>query len=1142
MALVSPGIEITVIDESQYLPSAIGTVPFVVVATAENKTINGVIASGTTKANAGKIYGITSQRELATTFGTPKFRRSVNDTPIHGDELNEYGLMAAYSALGLGNRAWVVRADINLDDLEGTVVRPTGDAANGTNWLDTATSTWGIYEFDDTIDVSSSPFVQRTPIIISSISDTVGSGPAVPLASIGNTGDYAITVFEENNYVFKKNHENIWNQVGSAQWQYKVPVVTSSLTSVSSSIATVLTGGATMTINNVDVVFSVTTSSMSGLATILNGTPGIGTQGVSAGVLNDRLEIRINNNATSTGNALALDQLLKIEDKAGSPASRLGLLGPIPANPSNTAVSSTITQNGTTWTWNVSDQRWRGVATFAPAVVEHSSFAGAPLWRRGSAAPKPKGSVWIKTSVQGSGTNLVFRRYNSLTGNWTKLAVPVYKDAYEANYNLDRVGGGVNINANSVFAKYEPLNNGNVGFKIYTQRVKGVTKVTGSVLNPVVNAADEFTMKVSQPNVDPSVTAPSVYTIIIGTVPGGARGPQQAFVQAILGANIPNVTAQVESSGAVSVVHRSGGIITLTSTVNNPVGNVGISTSTVGVTPDAVPGSVNLTNWADATYTHSSSQPYTAPADGKLWYYDDPTAVDIMISDASGWKGYRNVSSDARGYDLTKTDPAGVIISASEPETQSDNTVLESGDLWLDTSDLENFPRLYRYDRTSSNWTLIDNRDEVSQNGILFADARWDATLDNSLNSIGGMVDPITGDYPNTISMLTSNYVDADCPDYRLYPRGTLLFNTRRSGFIVKKWVKDYFNTTAFPAMAVPPVQASTWVSQIGFKTDGNPAMGHHAQRNEIVQAMKAAVDGNLDLREEGYAFNLLAAPGYPELVPNLIALNNDRSNTGFIIGDTPMTLPNLTGDLISYSNNVAINANPYLALYYPSALTNDLNGNEIAVPASHMMLRTFLYNDQVSYQWFAPAGTRRGLIDNAIAIGYVDSDSGNFMRTGINNALRDVLYENRMNPITLINGVGLVAYGQKTRSPSIGSTGSAIGGGSAMDRINVARLVNYLRTILTGVANQFLFEPNDKITRDQVKQLVESLLNDLIAKRGLYDYLVVCDESNNTSDRIARNELYVDIAIEPMKAVEFIYIPIRLKNPGTINGSATTA
>ena len=130
-----------------------------------------------------------------------------------------------------------------------------------------------------------------------------------------------------------------------------------------------------------------------------------------------------------------------------------------------------------------------------------------------------------------------------------------------------------------------------------------------------------------------------------------------------------------------------------------------------------------------------------------------------------------------------------------------------------------------------------------------------------------------------------------------------------------------------------------------------------------------------------------------------------------------------------------------------------------------------------------------------------------------------------QVNPITQLPGLGIVAYGQKTRA--------AYGG--AMDRINVARLVNYIRTILSSVGNSFLFEPNDKTTRDQINRVIEGALNDLVAKRGLYDYLVVCDETNNTPTRIARNELYVDIAIEPTKTVEFIYIPIRLKNPGDI-------
>jgi phage tail sheath protein FI len=134
-------------------------------------------------------------------------------------------------------------------------------------------------------------------------------------------------------------------------------------------------------------------------------------------------------------------------------------------------------------------------------------------------------------------------------------------------------------------------------------------------------------------------------------------------------------------------------------------------------------------------------------------------------------------------------------------------------------------------------------------------------------------------------------------------------------------------------------------------------------------------------------------------------------------------------------------------------------------------------------------------------------------------------LYTLRINPISLLPGVGLTVYGNKTRSGVAQST----------DRVNVSRLVNYIRKILTGISNAYLFEPNDKGTRDQIKSAIEASMNDLVAKRGIYDYLVVCDTSNNTPDRITRNELYVDIAIEPMKDVEFIYIPIRLKNPGDI-------
>jgi phage tail sheath protein FI len=211
--------------------------------------------------------------------------------------------------------------------------------------------------------------------------------------------------------------------------------------------------------------------------------------------------------------------------------------------------------------------------------------------------------------------------------------------------------------------------------------------------------------------------------------------------------------------------------------------------------------------------------------------------------------------------------------------------------------------------------------------------------------------------------------------------------------------------------------------------------------------------------------------------------------------------------------------------VFYPSGRTNDLSGNSVAVPSSHAALRTIIRSDDQAFPWFAPAGTRRGLLDNVTSIGYVNSATGEFVVDNITEGVRDTLYSNRINPMTFINGYGLMNFGNKTRAAST----------SALDRINVARLVGFLRRSLQDFAASFVFEPNDKITRDEMKEGIESILNDLVAKRGVFDYLVVCDETNNTADRIDRNELYVDIAIEPVKAAEFIFIPIRIKNTGEI-------
>jgi hypothetical protein len=272
-------------------------------------------------------------------------------------------------------------------------------------------------------------------------------------------------------------------------------------------------------------------------------------------------------------------------------------------------------------------------------------------------------------------------------------------------------------------------------------------------------------------------------------------------------------------------------------------------------------------------------------------------------------------------------------------------------------------------------------------------------------------------------------------------------------------------------------------------------------------------------------------------LLPNLVALNNERNNTAFVISDTPLRLA--PEDILPWATNNDglglstgdgfLTRDVYAGVFYPSCQTTDTTGSLVVQPPSHMMIRTIIRNDEVAFPWLAPAGTRRGVADNAVQLGYINSATGEFESLGVRQGLRDTLYENSINPITFIPGVGITNFGNKTTTTLT----------SALDRINVARLIAFIRGRLEVIGKQFLFEPNDQITRNEIKNVIDSLMIDLVAKRGIYDYLVICDLTNNTPARIDRNELYVDIAIEPVKAVEFIYIPVRIKNTGEIAAGA---
>ena len=529
--------------------------------------------------------------------------------------------------------------------------------------------------------------------------------------------------------------------------------------------------------------------------------------------------------------------------------------------------------------------------------------------------------------------------------------------------------------------------------------------------------------------------------------------------------------------------------------------------------------------WTELTgFAAQQDVPTGVAADGEYWFNGDiglntqgESTVDLLINDGLG--SWLNV--ELPGID--PADMSGDFFGSSVLYTQTlnplDGTVtVNANDLWLDTADLANYPALYRF--KSNRWNLIDTSDQTTPNGIVFGDARPNPTA-----TIDGTT---AGSVNNGLATETKPNLDIDRPDPDIYPTGMILWNTRYSSNNVKQ--REY-NRLIYVDNG-EEFFADRWVSISGTNADGSLRVGEDAQRAVITQALAAILVSSEQIRSDAISFNLIATPGYPEVIDEMVTLNVDRKETAFIVGDTPFTLrPNGTvlQNWASNANNVASNgqdglitADPYLGVYYPSGLTTNTDGTEVVVPASHMVLRTIAFNDQVGYQWFAPAGLQRGRVSNAASVGYIDAE-GEYVPTTLNEGLRDVLYSNNINPITFIPGSGLVVYGQKTRNPIA----------SALDRVNVARLVNYIRTRSDEIARPYLFEPNDKQTRDSILDTFNKFFSELITLRGVLDFLVVCDTSNNTPARVDRNELWVDIAIQPTKAVEFIYIPIRIRNTG---------
>ena len=267
---------------------------------------------------------------------------------------------------------------------------------------------------------------------------------------------------------------------------------------------------------------------------------------------------------------------------------------------------------------------------------------------------------------------------------------------------------------------------------------------------------------------------------------------------------------------------------------------------------------------------------------------------------------------------------------------------------------------------------------------------------------------------------------------------------------------------------------------------------------------------------QDDYRFNVLTAPGLfaseaPIGSSQVTSIINNTMNRGDNI---------FVSDLVPYSSSIptvttqaqAKNSS-YVASYWPWVQTIDPDSAQLVwVPASTMIAGVYAYNDSVSEPWFAPAGINRGGLGNVVRAEKKLSQSN-----------RDTLYSNKVNPIATFPGTGVVVYGQKTLQTKA----------SALDRVNVRRLLIALKSYISQVANNLVFEQNTIAIRTSFLNQVNPYLESVQQRQGLYAFKVIMDSSNNTPDVIDRNQLVGQIYLQPTKTAEFIYLDFNILPTG---------
>ena len=388
-------------------------------------------------------------------------------------------------------------------------------------------------------------------------------------------------------------------------------------------------------------------------------------------------------------------------------------------------------------------------------------------------------------------------------------------------------------------------------------------------------------------------------------------------------------------------------------------------------------------------------------------------------------------------------------------------------------------------------------------------------------------LDPNASNYIEKVIGNSKQVVTTDGNDTYVKNEGT--YNTL-SNFVRVKSVAtptlNYFDNagnakTAYTA-SIPIAGSGSFTGATGTPFDGRKGQFYEDIDGTDTQGLVAdnyTESINLLANKDAYSYNVITAPGLTRqshASPLTTLVNNAQTR-----GDNLAVI-----DLREYASTLALVTagasavdSSYAAAYWPWLQTLDPDlGSQVWVPASAMIPGVYAFNDRAGEAWFAPAGLNRGGLSTVLRT-----------ERALTNGNRDTLYQSNVNPIATFPNTGVVVFGQKTLQKKA----------SALDRINVRRLLIALKNYISQIGDNLVFEQNTIATRNNFLAQVNPYMESVQQRQGLYAFKVVMDESNNTPDVIDRNQLVGQIYIQPTRTAEFIYLDFNLQPTGaTFDGA----